>query len=414
MNHISIEKLSDDELKKIVLSTGGGQVPCFTSRLDGEIKEEIRRRFVSPDLKTSIHMLLNGIKECRKCPACGNEYPAYGVKNGWYNTCSLKCRYGVVDKDEKERKRRETCLKKYGVGNPSQNAKVREKIKNTFTERYGEDYMADLAVKARARLAEIGYDVSYGKAKRTCMERYGVEHSSQSSKSRETWMNTWLTRKPELRPLYEDKEVFECEITKIGIMRMATKYGVDLSTMQRLCKIHGVNSRKPTRPESMVGEFLGSLGVEYSSYNRSVLGDRELDFYIESLSLAIEVNGLFYHSTDGARGKTDPLYHLKKLESCEKRGIKLLQFDDWTIKTDFDSLKPVILSHLGDTSNDCKIDGEVVEIDNMGGDRAAVERLGYRKIERKPPTFLLTDGSKITTDGHRKYFNCGVDVYVKS
>lgn len=223
MNHLSIEKLSDDELKKIVLSTGGGQVPCFTSRLDGEIKEEMRRRFVSPDLKTSIHMLLNGIKECRKCPACGNEYPVYGVKNGWYDTCSLKCRHGVVDKDEKERKRRETCLKKYGVGNPSQNAKVRE-----------------------------------------------------------------------------------------------------------------------------------------------------------------------------------------------KNGIKLLQFDDWTIKTDFDSLKPVILSHLGDTSNDNKIVGEVVEIDNMNGDRAAVERLGYKKVERRPPTFLLTDGSKITTDGHRKYFNCGVDIYVKS
>lgn len=59
----------------------------------------------------------------------------------------------------------------------------------------------------------------------------------------------------------------------------------------------------------------------------------ELDLYIPSKNIAIEYNGLYWHSEVN---KTDPNYHLIKFNECKKKNIKLIQIfeDEWLNKKD--------------------------------------------------------------------------------
>lgn len=60
--------------------------------------------------------------------------------------------------------------------------------------------------------------------------------------------------------------------------------------------------------------------------DRNILSPKELDIYIPSKKIAIEYNGLYWHSEEY---KTDKNYHLQKTEECRSKGLKLIQiFED--------------------------------------------------------------------------------------
>ena len=85
----------------------------------------------------------------------------------------------------------------------------------------------------------------------------------------------------------------------------------------------------------------GIVGKEkVKQRDRMVLnGRRELDIYVPSLKLAIEYNGILWHSE---KYKKDKFYHLKKLEDCEKKGITLIQiFED-----EYEYKKEIVLKKI--------------------------------------------------------------------
>jgi hypothetical protein len=90
--------------------------------------------------------------------------------------------------------------------------------------------------------------------------------------------------------------------------------------------------------------YLRMLGVEAISGDRktirSVKGTAlELDIFVPSKSLAIEVNGAMWHSEKVGRGNK---YHLHKTIECEKKGIQLIHvFDD-----EYKDNKEMVLSKL--------------------------------------------------------------------
>lgn len=67
--------------------------------------------------------------------------------------------------------------------------------------------------------------------------------------------------------------------------------------------------------------------------DRSVLNGKELDIYIPSHNIAIEYNGLLWHSEKYGKDKT---YHLNKTIECKNKGIKLIHIfeDEWIYKND--------------------------------------------------------------------------------
>ena len=74
--------------------------------------------------------------------------------------------------------------------------------------------------------------------------------------------------------------------------------------------------------------------------DRTVLKGRELDIYIPSKKIAIEYDGVFWHSeTYGGKGK---YYHLDKSLECAKNGIRLIHiFED-----EYINHKEIVLSKL--------------------------------------------------------------------
>jgi hypothetical protein len=64
---------------------------------------------------------------------------------------------------------------------------------------------------------------------------------------------------------------------------------------------------------------------------RHLIKGFEIDIYIPSYNLAIEYNGMFFHSENNGKGRE---YHLYKTEECEKQGIQLIHIfeDEWINK----------------------------------------------------------------------------------
>ena len=84
------------------------------------------------------------------------------------------------------------------------------------------------------------------------------------------------------------------------------------------------------KSEGEVKEFISSLNLLFEENNRKILKGKELDIYIPSYNLAIEYNGLYWHSDLYLDNK----YHFNKTESCEAKGIKLIHIfeDEWIYK----------------------------------------------------------------------------------
>lgn len=88
-----------------------------------------------------------------------------------------------------------------------------------------------------------------------------------------------------------------------------------------------------SKPEEEIGEFILKTLKDDSviSFNdREILKNNELDIYIKNKKIAIEYNGLFWHSDK------DKNYHLMKTEMCDNLGIRLIQIfeDEYTFHKD--------------------------------------------------------------------------------
>ena len=94
--------------------------------------------------------------------------------------------------------------------------------------------------------------------------------------------------------------------------------------------------------EIILRDWLVSLLVKcYHSYRPDFLQGQELDLFLPDYNLAIEVNGVYWHSLK------DEHYHINKLNRCESNGIRLLQFYDLEINFNLDWVKSIILHYIG-------------------------------------------------------------------
>ena len=130
------------------------------------------------------------------------------------------------------------------------------------------------------------------------------------------------------------------------------KYTVTRGKVKIICPIHGEFEQTPeshlqgkgcprcghhlSKAENDIYEYISQFipQEDIIRRDRTVLSDnKELDIYIPKLKIAIEYNGLRWHSEEFNKDKN---YHLNKLEECSKNGIKLIQIfeDEWVEKKD--------------------------------------------------------------------------------
>lgn len=107
--------------------------------------------------------------------------------------------------------------------------------------------------------------------------------------------------------------------------------------------------------EQEIAHFLESKKIEFEFRTRSVIKNRELDFFIPSLNLAIEYCGLYWHNEDHKPRN----YHLEKLLMCKEKGISLITIfeDEWIHRRN--QVYNFLESKLGKTAriraSDCKV-----------------------------------------------------------
>jgi hypothetical protein len=130
-----------------------------------------------------------------------------------------------------------------------------------------------------------------------------------------------------------------------------------------ICNEHGIFEQSPDshiqgtgcpkcglkfdKSEGEVKDFLKSLNLNIIENSKTIISPLELDIYIPSHNIAIEFDGLYWHSELYKPSN----YHLNKTELCEKQDIQLIHLfeDEWNYKQDI--VKSRIKNILGLTEN---------------------------------------------------------------
>jgi G:T-mismatch repair DNA endonuclease (very short patch repair protein) len=129
-----------------------------------------------------------------------------------------------------------------------------------------------------------------------------------------------------------------------------------------ICPIHGEFEQTPdshlqgsgcpkcihqvSKPELEICTFLDEYDIDYEQSNRSILNGKELDIVIPSNMLAIEFNGLYWHSEQILKNKNPTKYHRQKYVNCKKEGYQLISIfePEWLFQKDI--VKSIILAKL--------------------------------------------------------------------
>jgi len=107
-----------------------------------------------------------------------------------------------------------------------------------------------------------------------------------------------------------------------------------------------------SKAENEIAGILRSLGETVKQHNRSLLKGGEIDIYLPERKLAIEYNGLYWHSID--KNGQHKNYHYDKWKACADLGVQLIQIweDDWRERREV--ILRSIIHKLG-LSNDASI-----------------------------------------------------------
>ena len=143
------------------------------------------------------------------------------------------------------------------------------------------------------------------------------------------------------------------------------------------CKIHGDFLVRPdnhlsgrngcphctaeqSKWEKEINDFLKDNGIEITENVRNILDNGyELDAYVKKYDIAIEYDGLYWHSEKFR----DKMYHSNKTNECLSKGINLIHIfeDEWKYKSDI--VKSRLKNIFGITSN--KIYARKCKIENI-------------------------------------------------
>ena len=354
------------------------------------------------------------IYEPVKCKACGKVLRLDNAREG-KEFCCGKC---ATNSSQVREKTRKTMQKRYGCDAPMQSQKskqlqqqtmrerygskctlssdvLKEKVKNTVLDRYGVDHVS--------KSSEVR-----GRIKSTVLEKYGVEHYSQTDEFREK--SSLLNRKKGYEllkrwkdyvvPLFSEEEfvgMFKRSNENITYSWKCVKCGCEFTSVAYRSGFHnelgsGYMPRCPhcypsdggiSAKEKELLDFVKSIyDGEIIENSKHVIEGLELDIYIPEKRVAIEFDGLYWHSEQKGKGAN---YHLDKTNLCLDKGIQLVHVfeDDWMYHNDI--VKDRIRSLLGMIktriyARDCKvaeIDGHVAnEFLNQnhlqGGDSSSI------------------------------------------
>ena len=243
--------------------------------------------------------------------------------DGYRIYCSAKCSQSESSTKEK---RRQTSLQKYGVDNVAKNDDVKKKQEITNLKKWGNKSSSqnELVKEKYKQTIQNKWGKNHYfqtedfklKAKKYYLEKYGVEHQLEVSEIKERIKQTCLK-----------------------------KYGVETYLNTKHAR-DSVKKYNKSSYENEIVEWLRNYedNIETSS---KIISPMNIDIFLPNHNLAIEFNGLYWHS----ELFKEKGYHLNKTQLCEEKGIKLVHIweDDWLNRKEV--IKSILLNKIGKINN---------------------------------------------------------------
>jgi hypothetical protein len=329
---------------------------------------------------------VNEIPTYNLCKTCNINRTKF-LRNwldGYRPYCSYKC--SATNQDTKD-KREDTCNEIYGVSNVAKLESTQIKKGITNDEIYGfkcsfqntdvRKKWSDNLLKNRG-IDHISKDENIKKIKEDrCFEKNGIKYLLSSKEFREEIkINNKLKTGFEYIQQTNDYK----NINNIKMFNKYEEYFIDSDyyikdyknsnfvflhkqcnknftiTLNRLLsridievclctECYPISDQKSIKEKELTN-WIESLNIEQLT-NRSILEGKELDIYIHKHNLAIEFNGLYWHS-ENFRDKN---YHLDKSLQCQEKDIHLMHIweDEWVYKQEI--VKSIILNKLNKIEN---------------------------------------------------------------
>ena len=199
-----------------------------------------------------------------------------------------------------------TSVKNYGVDNPMKNKEVQHRNHYEFNKR--------LEILVKEFEKENGFEII--STKKLCQK--------------------FNRDKTTMHLVYKELNLSVIEIKKY--------YFINKNDVPKLIDYFNTTENHiHSYKEKELVDFIKSLNVDYIENDRNIISPKELDIYIPSRKLAIEFDGLYYHSELFVNEN----YHYDKTNSCNKKGIDLIHVfeDDWKYKRPI--VESMIKSRLG-------------------------------------------------------------------
>lgn len=289
-------------------------------------------------LSERIVMLFNNIdKRAQHCEVCGKSTALDTVNKVFRRWCSVKCAH---ESDTVKNKTKQTCIERYGH---STNLMMPEARKSYFNK-YGGFGMASSKIR--------------DKVESTVMKKYGVVNVWQAEKVIEQIKNTHHVK---YGRMYSQQHISDESMVKLNdssycqmvvdeqfktFTQFAEELGVTPSTLLKYVNKHGISyTRKCSSViEGVIDNWLTEKNIIHTRNDRTVLQNMEVDFYIPAHNVAIELNGVYWHSDSNIN---DRHYHFKKSNAAREGGIQLLSFWEHETINKLDIVKSMILNKCG-------------------------------------------------------------------
>lgn len=309
-----------------------------------------------------LYCIYNEINNPPRCQCCDNFTKFKSFSIGYTRFCSAKCSSNSISTKEK---RKNTNLIKYGVESSFQSQDIKDKIKNSNLIKYGVEHhtqLPDIIQKRKDTCIEIyGVEVPtqsnivQENRKKSNLEKYGVLHHMQipyiNEKSKENRKTKWLPKKLESIKEFVIPDFQIDHYKNIDVKenwRCSKCHNSIHSTLSDgkipRCFVCYPRSHRSSKMESAIADFIKSLNFEIIQNSRDVIAPLEIDIFVPTSNLAIEINGTYWHSENQGRTK---FYHYNKLIACQSSGIRLIQIlsSEWNDNPDL--IKSRLKSILG-------------------------------------------------------------------
>jgi hypothetical protein len=230
---------------------------------------------------------------------------------------------------------KKTNMERYGFDNVSKSPDIISKIKNIFDEKYGTWYTKTDEMKNKSR--------------ETCLSKYG----SNNYKESEFFINDVIQNR--LKNYNLDIVSYKKGFFMIKCQNCGKEYEIRTDLLYKrnkenrdICTIcNKIGMKFSSSYEDKICDILKEYDIKFERNNNKIISPHHIDIYVPSLNLAIEFNGMYWHSDIFK----DKKYHLNKYLKCGYLNINLIQIweDDWINKMDI--VKSIILNKIGKNIN---------------------------------------------------------------